>query len=186
MLHSFSYPYSHSLTLVLKLILIFALTLTVIRSFLCPCAIYKRCEIYTLTLTLEEIITNYLRMQKRLYVSIEFAISDVHTLLLASFSTIQSPSLSLSLSSPQFQSPCQSQPLLKLAFKRQTYTANAWPQCEIPISDATSCRARTADMCTHPLNVSEFNHTQQAASESEIAYSTPTSAKGFLVLSTYA
>lgn len=41
--------------------------------------IYMRFEIYTLTLTLEEIITNYLRMQKRLYVSIEFAISDVHS-----------------------------------------------------------------------------------------------------------
>jgi len=40
-----------------------------------------RSEIYTLTLTLKEIITNYLRMQKRLCVSIEFAISDVHTLL---------------------------------------------------------------------------------------------------------
>lgn len=46
-----------------------------------PCAIYMRSEIYTLMLTLEKIITNYLRMQKRLYVSIEFAISDVHTSL---------------------------------------------------------------------------------------------------------
>lgn len=61
-----------------------------------PCAIYMRSEIYTLMLTLEKIITNYLRMQKRLYVSIEFAISDVHTLLHAIPCTSPSPSFSWS------------------------------------------------------------------------------------------
>lgn len=63
-----------------------------------PCAIYMRSEIYTLMLTLEKIITNYLRMQKRLYVSIEFAISDVHTSLHAIPCTSASRNLSWSRS----------------------------------------------------------------------------------------